>query len=53
MTVDEWVETLGLIEVSPEQLRAMRYLESNGFRFLVDFGYENAITKAQAHWASR
>lgn len=35
------------LEITPEQERACLYLEWHGQRFLVDFGYENAIGKAR------
>lgn len=31
----------------------MDYLESRGYRFCVDFGYDNAIEKARQDWNSR
>lgn len=34
------------LKTTPEQDAACRYLESQGQRFLVDFGIENAFDKA-------
>ncbi len=34
------------LKVNPEQAFACLFLEAKGQRFLVDFGYENAIEKA-------
>ncbi len=34
------------LDVNPEQAFACLFLEAKGLRFLVDFGYENAIEKA-------
>jgi len=34
------------LEVAPEIADACRFLESRGQRFCVDFGFENAVTKA-------
>lgn len=48
----ELVRMLGIV-VTQAQDRACRYLEHHGFRFCVDFGYENAIDKAPAFWRSR
>jgi hypothetical protein len=48
-----WVcAALGL-ELTPEQLKACRYLERNGQRFCIDFGYENAMEMARDHWRAR
>lgn len=41
------------ISLSEAENRACRYLEKHGFRFLIDFGYTNAIEKARQHWKSR
>jgi hypothetical protein len=35
------------IRVRPDQHQAMQYLERKGYRFLVDFGYNNAVEKAE------
>lgn len=52
MTVDKLVRLLE-VEITSEQLHACRYLEGRGFRFCVDFGYENAVEKARADWRKR
>lgn len=44
-----WLRKLQ-IRVGPKQHMAMKYLENVGKRFLVDFGYENAIEMAREHW---
>lgn len=51
----KWHETARLIglSVSGWRARAMSYLESEGFAFCVDFGTENAVEKARAHWIQR
>ena len=36
--------------VSEATHRAIFFLEARGFRFLIDFGYENALHKAHAIW---
>jgi len=41
----EWCDRLDL-ELTLEQHIACAFLEGRGLRFLVDFGYENAVTKA-------
>lgn len=45
MDVEKTLERLG-IEVDSETLDACLFLESMGLRFCIDFGTENAITKA-------
>jgi len=52
MTTDETCRQLGLT-LTPEQWRACRYLERQGQRFCIDFGTENAVEKARAHWRAR
>ncbi len=52
MTAKEWAPRLGL-NLSVEQFRAAAYLERIGRRFLVDFGYENAVSTARSHWSQR
>ena len=52
MTTDETCRQLGLT-LTPEQWRACRYLERQGQRFCIDFGYDNAVEKARAHWRAR
>ncbi len=46
MTVAEYCERFKF-EPTDEQLLACVWLEVRGFRFLVDFGYENALQKAE------
>jgi hypothetical protein len=46
MTVDEFLRHFPDIEISPECLVFCRYLESQGEKFLEDFGYGNAEEKA-------
>jgi hypothetical protein len=41
----EWCDRLDL-ELTLEQHIACAFLEGRGLRFLVDFGYENAVAKA-------
>ena len=43
--MQQWCEYLKL-PVSLQALEAGRFLEQNGQRFLVDFGTQNAISKA-------
>ena len=52
MGVAEGVRLLRL-RVSPSRLAACVYLERHGFRFLVDFGYQNATDLALAHRRER
>ena len=52
MAFDEDIERFGLT-ISEAQYRAAAYLEREGKVFLVDFGYENAVAVAQAHWRKR
>jgi hypothetical protein len=49
----EWKHRLRL-PTTPDQDIACLFLESEGQRFCVDFGYENAIGKAESHgrWAT-
>lgn len=50
MSGGEWrCERLG-IALTDEQRDAFRYLELFGFRFCVDFGYDNAVEMAREHW---
>lgn len=49
MDVDNTVRMLRL-NVSQEQLRAMRYLQRAKQVFCVHFGYDNALEKARDHW---
>jgi hypothetical protein len=35
------------IRVRPDQHQAMQYLERRGYKFLVDFGYDNAVELAK------
>lgn len=39
-----------MVNVTPEQDAAGRYLESRGHEFLVDFGVTNAETKARQYF---
>lgn len=41
------------IELKPYVLHACLYLEEHGFRFCIDFGYENATEMARNHWRKR
>jgi len=52
MTVSSAIRLLDL-KLLPHTLAACLYLESHGFRFCVDFGYQNATEKARAHWTGR
>lgn len=49
-----WRQSAALIglELPSWKAHVFDYLETNGFRFLVDFGTDNAIEKARAHWRS-
>jgi hypothetical protein len=42
MTVDGFIKAFPDVKISREQRILCYYLEDQGFRFLVDFGYENA-----------
>lgn len=42
---DYWCKVLGLPQVSREVSDAAHYLEKRGYRFLVDFGVDNAVEK--------
>ncbi len=48
MNTAQWCENL-IIEISEEQEFACAYLERRGYRFLIDFGYENAEDIAAFH----
>lgn len=52
MSITECWRTLG-IPVAQSVVDAGQYLESLGFRFLVDFGVENAVTKAAHEFTRR
>lgn len=41
------------LTLSEEVVRACRYLERQGQRMCVDFGYGNAIEKARTHWNAK
>jgi len=41
------------VTLSEAEDRACQYLENNGFRFLIDFGYSNAVEKARQHWKTK
>ncbi|MEY4387202.1 MAG: hypothetical protein RLY20_2485 [Verrucomicrobiota bacterium] len=43
----QWLQRLRLPLPSLAQHRACIFLERHGFRFLVDFGTENAVAKAR------
>lgn len=49
MNAEKMCEVIG-VTLTPAQIDACRYLECCGFRFCVDFGYENACEKAATHW---
>ena len=42
MTIDEFLRHFSDYEVTPKQLEAAHWLEYMGYRFMVDFGFENA-----------
>jgi hypothetical protein len=44
----EWCRRLG-IRLGPNARVAIRYLESHGRRFCVEFGYQNATRKMAEH----
>jgi hypothetical protein len=44
-SMERYVKELNL-PATEEQLIAGRYLESRGFRFFCEFGYENAVREA-------
>ena len=46
ITLTEWCKENN-VKVSPQVKRATDFLESKGYEFLVDFGYENAEQKAK------
>ncbi len=41
----DWCKSNG-VPLSEEQIVAASYLQSRGARFLIDFGYQNAVDKA-------
>jgi hypothetical protein len=47
-----WCRANG-IDLTRSQVRACNYLESWGHRFLVDFGYQNAVANAKSDWQKR
>jgi hypothetical protein len=38
------------LDLTAEQHRACAFLEAQGQRFLVEFGYENAVERARQLW---
>lgn len=48
----EIAQSMGL-DVPHWRAHALDYLETNGFVFLIDFGTDNAVDKARAHWRAR
>ena len=48
----EWYVKEFHLPATEEQLIAGRYLESRGFRFLCEFGYGNAVKKADILFAN-
>lgn len=53
--MSEWrriAENLG-ISVPPWKAHACDYCESIGLRFCVNFGTDNAVDIARAHWTNR
>lgn len=46
MTIDEFAECSRDVQLTTEQLLAARFLERNGLRFRIDFGYSNAPAMA-------
>lgn len=53
MTVDCFLKGVQATNVDPVTLRACYYLEQNGQRFLIDFGFQNAVDIARRHWRKR
>ena len=51
----EWRVTAKMIGLTVPRWKsyALDYLESVGQRFCVDFGTDNAVEKARAHWSNR
>lgn len=49
MQFDEFLKSFPSIELTRMQIACCRYLERQGLRFLVDFGYDNAEKLAWAH----
>jgi hypothetical protein len=47
-----WCRRLG-IRLSPKQHMAAKYLEQRGRRFMVHFGYQNAIGLARDAWRAQ
>jgi len=48
----ELTRKLGIV-VPIWKAHALDYLEAAGQRFCVDFGTDNAVEKARAHWTQR
>ena len=46
-TMEEWCKRLKM-PLTEDQAISGRYLEARGARFLIDFGYGNAVAKADA-----
>ena len=46
MQLSKFLELFPDVELTAEQLFSCRLLESEGLRFLIDFGYENAPSMA-------
>lgn len=53
--VTDWrrIAALLSLDVPMWKAHALDYLEAQGFRFCVDFGTDNALEKARAHWQAR
>ncbi len=45
MTIDEALQFLPDLKLTPQEIEVCRLLEGRGLKFCVDFGYSNAFEK--------
>lgn len=48
-----WLKKLLDLDIPDDKNFACLYLESHGFKFCVNYGYDNAVEKAREHWKKR
>lgn len=44
---EKFLSRIARFEITMKKLNASRWLEKNGFRFMIDFGIGNAVEKAK------
>ncbi len=52
MSTKDLARILDLL-MTEDQFRACAYLEARGLTFCVEFGYDNCVEMARAHWLQR